>query len=571
MDELHRIQQAILVRLSTDSHGSVLFSQVQQEIEADARLTANALRGLLESRRVSLRRGSGTDTQMYLSLASDLNENLSVVLDTVRASGTSGVDQAQLMAKLRISKSELVKSLHALISQKYIQERRSFTNRAKRIYLLYHLEPSAQVTGGTFYCGEELDIMLVDELRRRLVVFVEQQQQLELQQMSFVNSSDVYHGTNAAAAGHDLRGVSLQDILRFMAREGLCEGDGVGVVPGEVETGRSPTISFAASPMSSQQKCNNHNMWKGGDGVKAIIQTLAAPPASDTTQMKRIGTHDARLLVQSLVLDGVLEEVCGHDARMSCHDGSTHGGSYDLYSSSNRCRQQGTLTMAEKDAFSFDDLAPTALLSRHASSMDMRQGDDRDNAVTSKKEFDRTLVQRYRLATGRNVLRHFTAQPKQPSLIHRNGMPSLNESFSNQHNTYATSTAHSCSPRMRQGRLVAVKRERDEVDDADFDMSDNFPRHRNELCRGDRRGTTEEQDGDDDHDGRHARQLVRLVREGGAWELAEVSRPTGASNWAYTPALGMPCLGCPQLGSCSTSSLGIVNPATCVYLNEWLS
>lgn len=131
-----------------------------------------ALRDLLEQNRVAIFRGS-TNNELMVSLSTKgLSDGFARVLQEIRRSGRSGIDQAALMEVLRMPRTEITKALRALVSQRYIQERRSFTNRAKKMYLLFNLEPSTQVTGGSLYCGEELDVHLVDSLRSVIASFV---------------------------------------------------------------------------------------------------------------------------------------------------------------------------------------------------------------------------------------------------------------------------------------------------------------------------------------------------------------------------------------------------------------
>lgn len=270
------LQERILTRLSTGGRDAVPSDVLQQELGADAKETASALRALLENRRVTLRRGGAGDTRTYLSLSNDLSENFSLVLDAIRASGCTGVDQAQLASKLRLPKSEILKAIHALLAQKHIQERRSFTNRAKRIYLLFHLKPSSQVTGGTLYCGEELDTPFVDELRRRMVALVTHK-----------------------------RSVSLAEMTKFLEEEcamGNAGGDG-GDRGGTSPHSTGP--SFSASPFASPSNPIAFISSSGG----SIFPGVPPNPIPTPMHSKRVLPRDVQVLLQSLVLDGVLDEV----------------------------------------------------------------------------------------------------------------------------------------------------------------------------------------------------------------------------------------------------------------------
>ncbi|KAG8343717.1 putative RNA polymerase Rpc34 subunit [Trypanosoma vivax] len=338
------IQQQILSSLMLAEQGALLLEKLQQDLSLDRRVVADALRGLMESGKVQLHRSSG-DGNAYVALINSIPEGPSLVLDAIRASGNSGIDQAALCAKIRLPKSEVIKSIQMLLAQKRIKERRCFSNRAKRIYLLFEFEPSDEVTGGTFYGGEdsrEMDVWFVDEMRRLILAFVAQR-----------------------------RSVSLEEITRY-----LCE----------------PTSALASDTAPSDSSI--------------VVVTVSTDGSSATSvggnnrgTAKRISPRDAQLLVQTLVLDGIL------------------------------------------DCVTLSDTAPA----------------------------------QYQLAFGRNAMRHFTA-----------------------------------------------------------------------VSAGSGVGT---------------------ASDGAGRVPAHISR---ASAWAM-PAVGLPCVGCPQLQVCSATGTGVINPRNCAYLNEWLN
>ncbi|ESS67070.1 DNA-directed RNA polymerase [Trypanosoma cruzi] len=355
-------KQRILSSLSLAGQEAVLFTTLQRDLALDQRTAADALRGLMEGGKVVLRRGN-SDGSVYVALSNSMPEGPSLVLDAIRSSGNSGIDQATLCSKVRLPKSEVIKSLQLLVAQKRIKERRCFSNRAKRIYLLFEFEPSDEITGGTFYGGEdsrEMDVWFVDGMRRLIVALVAQRHSVSLEQIT----QHLHESHGSGAAGEATLG----------------GGDAV--------------VVMTALPSGSVVTSANDN--KGGN--------------------KRISQRDAQLLVQTLVLDGVL-----------------------------------------------DCVTPSV-----------------------------GAPPQYQLATGKNVLRHFTATPAAVGGWPLNGV------------------------------------------------------------------TTPLEDGREGHGD---------VFAGGLWNPAPVAQP---SAWAM-PAVGLPCLGCPQLSVCFASSNSVVNPCNCAYLNEWLS
>lgn len=134
--------------------------------QLDGPAVADAMRSLMESRRIMVTR-QPDGTHHVAVAASAVPETFSVVLDLVRGSHTHGVDPATIAQRTRYSRAEVAKAVNALVAQGTIKETRSFTNKAKKLYILAELEPSADVTGGTFYTeSRDVNLQLIDAVSR---------------------------------------------------------------------------------------------------------------------------------------------------------------------------------------------------------------------------------------------------------------------------------------------------------------------------------------------------------------------------------------------------------------------
>ncbi|KPI87528.1 hypothetical protein ABL78_3371 [Leptomonas seymouri] len=284
------VEQRILHRLSTASEEAIPYERLKRELNLGASGGEGVIRQLMEQNRVRLRRGTGGDNQIYISIVNNINESLSLVLDAVRASGESGIDQTQLLNKVRMPKTELGKALAALAAKNLIKEHRSFTNRAKRIYTLFHIDPSAHVTGGTMYCGEDLDTAFVDEWRRELVRFVSTRRMVGFDQLKrhveAVQSASS-GSTNSAAQ---------------MASGGGAGGGGSGASPmvppvvTVIDSAYTRPVSSPSNPTAATSSVSNNTLNSGVAGA-----------ANTSFTSKQLSEVDLRTLIQTLVLDGVLE------------------------------------------------------------------------------------------------------------------------------------------------------------------------------------------------------------------------------------------------------------------------
>lgn len=65
------------------------------------------------------------------------------------------------------------KALKRLEGKKLIKSVKSVTFKSRKIYMLYELVPSAQVTGGAWYTDGELDTHFINSLRRSVAQFLQ--------------------------------------------------------------------------------------------------------------------------------------------------------------------------------------------------------------------------------------------------------------------------------------------------------------------------------------------------------------------------------------------------------------
>lgn len=345
---------------------------------------SSVLRELLEQSQIKV---SSTGDSVRVDLcAKAMSSNFALVLEEVGQCGTSGVDQATLATKLRMPKTEVAKALHSLVAQRFVQERRSFTNRAKKVYLLSSLEPSDVVTGGTLYCGEELDTNFVDGVRCLLVSYIYEEK--------IVTLTRIQEWIRSVMSGRSAAQNSDNAVARYCASPVSVVSD---------FSVRSPI------PPSSAQR----------------VMTAAA-----SLPTKQISDEDVKRIVNSLVLDGVA------------------------------------------DTFTSQEGIPL-----------------------------------YRLAVGKNVMRHFTVMKRPASMM--------------------------------------LKEEANVKEEG--------------TGRGGSRPTLD----------RQGEQMVPApISEVSAGASPHDLRDIECDEWNYMPAMGFPCLSCPSLSACEEK--GVVNPFKCPYIREWL-
>ncbi|AIO00086.1 RNA polymerase Rpc34 subunit, putative [Leishmania panamensis] len=275
------VEQRILHWLSTSAEEAIPYERLKRELQLGSSGGEGAVRQLMEQNRVRLRRGNGADTQIYISIVNNINESLSLVLDAVRASGAGGIDQTQLLSKVRMPKTELGKALTALTAKNLIKEHRSFTNRAKRIYTLFNIDPSSHITGGAMYCGEELDVAFVDEWRRELTRFVSTRRMVSFDQIK--RHVEALQSTGGGRGGGSA-----------LPTPGLVVNHSSGT---STQPSKLPVV-FTMIDSAVQRTVG---------GGPSSMPGMASSSSSYAVVSKQLSDLDLRILVHTLVLDGVLE------------------------------------------------------------------------------------------------------------------------------------------------------------------------------------------------------------------------------------------------------------------------
>jgi hypothetical protein len=184
------LEKRIVARL-VQAGQSMSSTALQRDLrDVDARLLSDAIRSLMESRKISLQQGE--NNERLLSLTNSLAENLALILDIVRSSGVEGVDQTTICSCAKLAKSEVTKALNQLIGQQRIKDIRCFTNKAKKLYMLYELEPSANVTGGTFYTDtRDIDSSFIDAVRAKVTHYIQQKAAASIAQIKLFLDAEV--------------------------------------------------------------------------------------------------------------------------------------------------------------------------------------------------------------------------------------------------------------------------------------------------------------------------------------------------------------------------------------------
>lgn len=105
---------------------------------------------------------------------SSMTADEAIVYSHVEAAGREGIWTKTIKAKSNLHQHIVLRCLKSLESQSYIKSVKSVKHPTRKIYMLYHLTPSIDVTGGPWFTDSELDTDFIDSLLIVIWKFVAQ-------------------------------------------------------------------------------------------------------------------------------------------------------------------------------------------------------------------------------------------------------------------------------------------------------------------------------------------------------------------------------------------------------------
>ncbi|KAI0086075.1 RNA polymerase Rpc34, partial [Irpex rosettiformis] len=108
-----------------------------------------------------------------LEMKKDLSAEENLVLNLIAAAGNEGIWTKHLKDKSELHQAIIDKCLKLLTQKQLVKVLKgSVQQRNRRIYMLFHLEPSAEMTGGPWYTDKELDTEFIKLLSQACLKFI---------------------------------------------------------------------------------------------------------------------------------------------------------------------------------------------------------------------------------------------------------------------------------------------------------------------------------------------------------------------------------------------------------------
>lgn len=113
-----------------------------------------------------------------------------LVYQIIQAAGNTGIWTKELKQKSNLPQTQISKIFKTLEARKLIKHVKHVAQQNRKVYMLYELEPSREITGGAWYTEHEYDAEFINVLRDQCVKFIMHKKRATLDDVcDFVSAS----------------------------------------------------------------------------------------------------------------------------------------------------------------------------------------------------------------------------------------------------------------------------------------------------------------------------------------------------------------------------------------------
>jgi DNA-directed RNA polymerase III subunit RPC6 len=116
------------------------------------------------------------------------------VYQIIQQSGNTGIWTKELKQKSNLPQTQIGKIFKSLEARKLIKAVKHVAQQNRKVYMLYELEPSREITGGAWYTEHEYDAEFIHVLREQCVKFILARGKVTLEDVcDFVKQTKLSH------------------------------------------------------------------------------------------------------------------------------------------------------------------------------------------------------------------------------------------------------------------------------------------------------------------------------------------------------------------------------------------
>jgi DNA-directed RNA polymerase III subunit RPC6 len=103
---------------------------------------------------------------------SSLNDTERIVYQLIKGAKNKGIWIKDIKSKSGLHTQLVNSNVKSLEKKMLIKAVKSVKTPTRKVYMLYELEPSVELTGGAWYTDQELDVEFIDQLSNQLYKFI---------------------------------------------------------------------------------------------------------------------------------------------------------------------------------------------------------------------------------------------------------------------------------------------------------------------------------------------------------------------------------------------------------------
>mmetsp|Transcript_6760 Transcript_6760/g.14940 ORF Transcript_6760/g.14940 Transcript_6760/m.14940 type:complete len:285 (-) Transcript_6760:528-1382(-) len=141
---------------------------------------ADGLNRLLTKSRIQLFHAN--NSLVYKEVAAEeaakfkgLNAEELMLYQVIKSSATTGVWTKDMKARTNLAQPHITKILKVLETRKLVKSVKNVNNPSRKVYMLYELEPSRDLTGGAWYTENQFDSEFIEVLREACFQYIQRQ------------------------------------------------------------------------------------------------------------------------------------------------------------------------------------------------------------------------------------------------------------------------------------------------------------------------------------------------------------------------------------------------------------
>ncbi|KAH7925350.1 hypothetical protein BV22DRAFT_1011407 [Leucogyrophana mollusca] len=198
-------------------------------------------------------------TKKEMDVKKDMSGEEAMVLSHIQASANEGIWTKHLKAKTELHQTVIDRCLKSLVQKQLVKSIKAVRHPTRKIYMLAHLEPSVELTGGPWYTDNELDTEFIKLLSTACLHYIRDRSFPKQSSKRAKQTQQRLYAPSAAPAYP-----SAQQIQHFLSKSKITETQ-LGVehvemllkvleLDGEIEKIPAFTASAWDAPADSQSE-----------------------------------------------------------------------------------------------------------------------------------------------------------------------------------------------------------------------------------------------------------------------------------------------------------------------------